>query len=197
MIVIINNKDSFTYNLVDYVSTETTRPLKVIDVDAIDLNTLKTWDISALIISPGPKTPKDYPILFDLLSHYETRVPILGVCLGFQLIVSYYGGDIVHNEKPVHGHTTSLTHSGKVLFQGLPQGFEVMRYHSLMAKRDSVREPLQICASNEKDVPMAVSHQSLPIYGLQYHPESYLSAYGHEQIRLFLAKVGASHVSQH
>lgn len=190
MIIVIDNKDSFTYNLIDYIKTETTQPVQVFDVDGVTIKELNGLDIDAIVISPGPGKPSDYPILSEIMSEYATKVPILGVCLGFQLIYEYYGGKIIHGKKPVHGHTTPLIHNEMGIFKDLPQSFEVMRYHSLMADSKSLPTSLRVTARNTEDIIMAVEHESLPIYGVQYHPESILSEYGHEQLRHFLTKVG-------
>ncbi|EOT2030623.1 aminodeoxychorismate/anthranilate synthase component II [Staphylococcus pseudintermedius] len=193
MIVMIDNKDSFTYNIVDYVEYERQQPVTVIDVEAISIEKLKEMQPTALIISPGPGAPEDYPILFEVVKAFEHTTPILGVCLGFQLLVTYYGGKIIHAPRPVHGHTTRISHDQSPLFQGLPEQFEVMRYHSLMADPMTIAKPLVVSAQNEQGIVMAVRHMSRPIDGVQYHPESILSEYGHEQIRNFLRKAEVSY----
>ncbi|EIQ4000504.1 aminodeoxychorismate/anthranilate synthase component II [Staphylococcus pseudintermedius] len=193
MIVMIDNKDSFTYNIVDYVEYERQQPVTVIDVEAVSIEKLKEMQPTALIISPGPGAPEDYPILFEVVKAFEHTTPILGVCLGFQLLVTYYGGKIIHAPRPVHGHTTRISHDQSPLFQGLPDQFEVMRYHSLMADPMTIAKPLVVSAQNEQGIVMAVRHMSRPIDGVQYHPESILSEYGHEQIRNFLRKAEVSY----
>ncbi|HCS9098186.1 TPA: aminodeoxychorismate/anthranilate synthase component II [Staphylococcus pseudintermedius] len=193
MIVMIDNKDSFTYNIVDYVEYERQQPVTVIDVEAVSIEKLKEIQPTALIISPGPGAPEDYPILFEVVKAFEHTTPILGVCLGFQLLVTYYGGKIIHAPRPVHGHTTRISHDQSPLFQGLPEQFEVMRYHSLMADPMTIAKPLVVSAQNEQGIVMAVRHMSRPIDGVQYHPESILSEYGHEQIRNFLRKAEVSY----
>ncbi|EOT2048714.1 aminodeoxychorismate/anthranilate synthase component II [Staphylococcus pseudintermedius] len=193
MIVMIDNKDSFTYNIVDYVEYERQQPVTVIDVEAVSIEKLKEMQPTALIISPGPGAPEDYPILFEVVKAFEHTTPILGVCLGFQLLVTYYGGKITHAPRPVHGHTTRISHDQSPLFQGLPEQFEVMRYHSLMADPMTIAKPLVVSAQNEQGIVMAVRHMSRPIDGVQYHPESILSEYGHEQIRNFLRKAEVSY----
>ncbi|EJG5543526.1 aminodeoxychorismate/anthranilate synthase component II [Staphylococcus pseudintermedius] len=193
MIVMIDNKDSFTYNIVDYVEYERQQPVTVIDVEAVSIEKLKEMQPTALIISPGPGAPEDYPILFEVVKAFEHTTPILGVCLGFQLLVTYYGGKIIHAPRPVHGHTTRISHDQSPLFQGLPEQFEVMRYHSLMADPMTIAKPLVVSAQNEQGIVMAVRHMSRPIDGVQSHPESILSEYGHEQIRNFLRKAEVSY----
>lgn len=190
MIIVIDNKDSFTYNLVDYVENISKLPVKVIDVEEVVITELQLLKPEAIIISPGPGQPSDYPILGRLIEHFEETTPILGVCLGFQLIVDYYGGIIFKSGKPVHGHVTTLTHTNSGIFEGLNQNFKVMRYHSLIAQRYTLPSKLNITAYNDEEIIMAVEHRELPIYGVQYHPESILSQYGHKQLQLFLMKAG-------
>ncbi|WP_415425877.1 anthranilate synthase component II [Staphylococcus borealis] len=191
MIIVIDNKDSFTYNLIDYFKTETAHEIVVYEVDQVSVEQIRASNVEAIIISPGPGKPSDYPILTEIMNQFEREVPILGVCLGFQFLYEYYGGAIVHGAKPVHGHTTPLTHNETGLFKGLPQAFKVMRYHSLIADQTHIPASLNISAHNDEGILMAFEHKHYPIFGVQYHPESILSEYGHEQIRLFLEKVGA------
>ncbi|AYU54538.1 anthranilate synthase component II [Staphylococcus debuckii] len=195
MIIMIDNKDSFTYNIVDYLTVESGSEIKVIDSKDLTLRELEALQPSALVISPGPGSPSDYPILFQILERFEGKIPILGVCLGFQLIIEYYGGSIIPNTRPVHGHTTSITTTAEGIFEGLPQSFQVMRYHSLMADPAEIPAVLKVTAENTEHIIMGVQHQSYPVYGVQYHPESILSEYGHEQFRLFAQKAGERVVS--
>ena len=193
MIVMIDNHDSFTYNLIDYLKVQTTDEVKVISVDEVSITKLKKLSPKAIIISPRPGKPSDYPVLSTIISHYDQLMPILGVCLGFQLIVEYYGGRIIHSPKPIHGHTTTLRHTNEGIFKGLPQEFNVMRYHSLMIDPEYIPNTLKVTATNDENVIMAVQHQYLSIYGVQYHPESILSEYGHDQLKLFLNEAGVEY----
>lgn len=186
----IDNKDSFTYNVVDYLETESGQQIHVVDIEDVNVQQLQQLNPEAIVISPGPGAPNDYPILYEVMQTFESTVPMLGVCLGFQLIVAYYGGDIIKAPYPVHGHTTTIEHHESCLFSGLPTRFNVMRYHSLIADIKTIRSPLKITAQNEEGVVMAIEHQYRPIYGVQYHPESILSEYGHAQFRNFLVKAG-------
>ncbi len=186
----IDNKDSFTYNVVDYLETESGQQIHVVDIEDVNVQQLQQLNPEAIVISPGPGAPKDYPILYEVMQTFESTVPMLGVCLGFQLIVAYYGGDIIKAPYPVHGHTTTIEHHQSCLFSGLPTRFNVMRYHSLIADIKTIRSPLKITAQNEEGMVMAIEHQYRPIYGVQYHPESILSEYGHAQFRNFLVKAG-------
>ncbi len=186
----IDNKDSFTYNVVDYLETESGQQIHVVDIEDVNVQQLQQLNPEAIVISPGPGAPNDYPILYEVMQTFESTVPMLGVCLGFQLIVAYYGGDIIKAPYPVHGHTTTIEHHESCLFSGLPTRFNVMRYHSLIADIKTIRSPLKITAQNEEGMVMAIEHQYRPIYGVQYHPESILSEYGHAQFRNFLVKAG-------
>ncbi|EHJ08796.1 anthranilate synthase component II [Staphylococcus simiae] len=189
MIIVIDNNDSFTYNLIDYLATQTTDKIEVISINELSLSYLQHHFPSAIVISPGPGKPEDYPILYDVLSMFASDVPILGICLGFQILYTYYGGNVIHNSYPVHGETTVIQHNNHRLFQGLPQNFKVMRYHSLMADIDTLPPDIVVTARNEDNVIMGIAHNHLPLYGLQYHPESILSEFGHDQIKLFLQEV--------
>ncbi|WP_204180192.1 MULTISPECIES: aminodeoxychorismate/anthranilate synthase component II [unclassified Staphylococcus] len=196
MLLVIDNKDSFTYNIVDYLKQCYTGTIKVVDVDEIDIDKLIDMKPLAIIISPGPGTPSDYPIINEVITQFMNNVPILGVCLGFQQIITYFGGRIVKNHKPIHGHTTSITHTGKGIFKDLPKSFNVMRYHSLMADIHTFPVELNVTATNDKGIIMACEHRECAIYGVQYHPESFLSEYGIEQIKLFIESVEVHHASK-
>lgn len=195
MIVMIDNKDSFTYNLVDYLNSMGYKPITVIDVDDLNIAQLRASKPSAIVISPGPGHPKDYPMLYQLIQAFEREVPILGVCLGFQILVSYYGGEIIPNVRPVHGHVAALTHTNQGIFYNLPQQFHVMRYHSLMANRHTIPNSLVITAETNDRIIMGIQHREHRIFGVQYHPESILSQYGHKQLQLFLEKIGDTSAS--
>ncbi|WP_436860091.1 anthranilate synthase component II [Staphylococcus caeli] len=186
MILIIDNKDSFTYNIVDYIKQSYTKQVEVIDIDDVYVDRIYEIEPHAIVISPGPGTPKDYPKLNQVIENFAQQVPILGICLGFQQIVGYFGGSIIKNVKPIHGHTTVIKHDHSGIYQGLPDTFHVMRYHSLIANQDDFPDVLNITATNDEGIIMGLSHKYLPIYGVQYHPESILSEYGLEQIRSFL-----------
>ncbi|WP_426456934.1 anthranilate synthase component II [Staphylococcus cohnii] len=196
MLLVIDNKDSFTYNIVDYLKQCYSKAITVIDVDEINIEKLINMKPSAIVISPGPGTPSDYPILNEVITQFMNHVPILGVCLGFQQIITYFGGHIVKNYKPVHGHTTLITHTGKGIFKNLPKSFNVMRYHSLMADIHTFPGELTVTATNDKGIIMACEHRVFAVYGVQYHPESFLSEYGIDQIKLFIESVEAHHASK-
>ncbi|QDW97118.1 aminodeoxychorismate/anthranilate synthase component II [Staphylococcus warneri] len=190
MIVVIDNKDSFTYNLINYFKMATRDMVNVIDVEEINIEELKALKPKAIVISPGPGRPSDYPILFKVMDDFYQHIPILGVCLGFQMICQYFGGIIIHRDRPIHGHTTLLSHYGEGMFQGLPEKFNVMLYHSLQVDENSIPSELNITSKGEDDVIMGLQHDKYPIYGLQYHPESILSEQGQNQIQNFIDIVG-------
>ncbi|HLR20170.1 MAG TPA: aminodeoxychorismate/anthranilate synthase component II [Staphylococcus sp.] len=195
MILIIDNKDSFTYNIVDYIKRGFEGEVRVVDVENISIQKVNQILPDAIVISPGPGSPDDYPVLNEVLKVFFKRVPILGVCLGFQQIINYFGGDIIKGIKPIHGHTTQIHHNGKGIFKDLPKSFNVMRYHSLIADHNTFPNALEITASNATGVIMACAHKIFPVYGVQYHPESMLSEYGIEQVKLFIEIVEASHAN--
>ncbi|WP_426443832.1 anthranilate synthase component II [Staphylococcus xylosus] len=195
MILIIDNKDSFTYNIVDYIKQSYRGQVEVIDVGMVTNERIHLYKPNAIVISPGPGSPEDYPVLNEVIQTFSTQVPILGVCLGFQQIVTYFGGNIVKSDKPIHGHTTRIKHSGTGIFDGLPESFDVMRYHSLKAELSSFPEALTVTARNHENIIMALEHKLLPIYGVQYHPESILSEYGLKQIQIFINIVEAYHAN--
>ena len=190
MIVVIDNKDSFTYNLINYFKMATQETVNVIDVEDINIEELKELKPKAIVISPGPGRPSDYPILFKVMDDFYQRIPILGVCLGFQMIYQYFGGTIIHRDRPIHGHTTLLRHNGEGVFKGLPDSFSVMLYHSLKADESCVPNELKVTAEGDDGVIMGLQHDKYPIYGLQYHPESILSEQGQNQIQNFIDIVG-------
>lgn len=190
MIVVIDNKDSFIYNLINYFKIATKEPIKVIDIDDLIIEEVVALNPNAIVISPGPGKPSDYSNLFKVIEVFYQNVPILGVCLGFQVIYEYFGGKIVHRNKPIHGHTTKLSHQRLGIFEGIPQSFNVMLYHSLMADEKTLPDELKVTAIGEDDVIMGLQHQQYSIFAVQYHPESILSEYGYNQIQNFLEIVG-------
>lgn len=195
MILIIDNKDSFTYNIVDYIKQSYRGQVEVVDVEMMTNERIHSLQPHAIVISPGPGSPEDYPILNQVIQTFSTKGPILGVCLGFQQIVTYFGGNIVKSDKPIHGHTTRIKHNGIGIFDGLPESFDVMRYHSLKAEQSSFPTTLTVTATNHEGIIMALEHKVLPIYGVQYHPESILSEYGLKQIQILIDIVEAYHAN--
>jgi anthranilate synthase component II len=190
MILMIDNYDSFTYNLVQYLGE------LGVDVDVRRNDALKVADVAALkpagiVISPGPCTPNEAGISVELIQELGAKFPILGVCLGHQAIGQAFGGRIVHAGKVMHGKVSRIRHTGKGVFRGLPDGFEATRYHSLVIAKDSVPDCLEVTAWTEDDKGgmeeiMGVRHKTLTIEGVQFHPESILTQHGHDLLRNFL-----------
>jgi anthranilate synthase/aminodeoxychorismate synthase-like glutamine amidotransferase len=185
MIVIIDNYDSFTYNLYQYVG-QINPDVKVYRNDAITLEALEAMDISHIIISPGPGFPNESGISKKVIEALGPKIPVLGVCLGHQAIAEVYGGSIVHAVKPVHGKTSLIHHDEENLFQGLSNPLVGMRYHSLLLKQDEVPESLLVTAISPEGEIMGIKHKDYPIFGLQFHPESIATECGMDIIRNFL-----------
>lgn len=185
MILMIDNYDSFTYNLVQefgIIGAE----MKVVKNDAIDLAGIAALKPAAIVFSPGPGNPDSAGITLAAVEAFAGKLPLLGVCLGHQSIAQAFGGKIVPAKQLMHGKTSRLTHDGKGLFAGFPQGMEVMRYHSLAVERASLPGCLQITAEAEDGEIMGLRHKTLPIESLQYHPESIGTPNGIYQLRNFL-----------
>jgi len=190
MILMIDNYDSFTYNLVQYLGE------LGVEVDVRRNDAIKVADAAALkpagiVISPGPCTPNEAGISVELIRELGGKIPILGVCLGHQAIGQAFGGRIVHAGRVMHGKVSRIRHTGKGVFRGLPDGFEATRYHSLVIAKDSVPDCLEVTAWTEDDKGvmeeiMGVRHKTLPIEGVQFHPESILTQHGHDLLRNFL-----------
>lgn len=185
MIVIIDNYDSFTYNLYQYVG-EINPDVQVFRNDQITVDELKELAISHIIISPGPGFPKDSGISMDVIKEFGRKIPTLGVCLGHQAIGQVFGADIQHARKMVHGKTSLIDHQGKGLFKGLRCPLKVTRYHSLIVKEDSVPDALMVTATSSDGEIMALQHRELPIYGVQFHPESIATEGGKRLLSNFL-----------
>ena len=186
MILMIDNYDSFTYNLVQYLS-ELGEKLIVKRNDQITLAGIARLKPSSIVISPGPGAPKDAGISNALIKRFAGRVPILGVCLGHQCIGEVFGGDIVRAKRPMHGKTSKIYHTKQGLFRGLPMPFEATRYHSLIVTRDRFPAALAVTAWTADQEIMGLQHRRLPVYGVQFHPESILTAAGKDLLRNFLS----------
>ncbi|MCI7098673.1 MAG: aminodeoxychorismate/anthranilate synthase component II [Lachnospiraceae bacterium] len=188
MYVMIDNYDSFVYNLAIYFQ-EIDRDVEVIRNDEIEMSYLDALDergeLEGIIISPGPKGPWDCGRSADIVRRYTGKVPILGVCLGHQIIGYVFGAKVEKGIRPMHGKVTGIRTRRRNLFENLPGRFKVTRYHSLVVTSDSVPEELQVDAETEDGVVMAVSHRTEPVYGVQFHPEAVLTEYGHEILQNF------------
>ena len=191
MLLVIDNYDSFTYNLVQYLGELGSDPV-VRRNDAVSLADIGALGPDAIVLSPGPCTPADAGITVPLVREYGARIPILGVCLGHQAIGEAYGGRVVRAHRVMHGKTSQIVHEGRDLFDSLPSPMEVMRYHSLIVERASMPESLEILAvaSESDDEVHALRHREHPVWGVQFHPESILTAHGKQLLRNFLDLAG-------
>lgn len=184
MYLIVDNYDSFTYNLANLVA-ETGRNVEVHPCDALSLDEIAMMNPTGLIISPGPKSPADAQQSLAIVQEFKEKMPILGVCLGMQILAHAAGTAVVRGQKPMHGKITALHHNDHGLFNGLPKTFDVTRYHSLVVQRSTLPDDYRVDAVSEDGALMAISHQKLPLFGLQFHPEALLSEYGSELIQAF------------
>jgi len=185
MILVIDNYDSFTYNLVQYFGELGADPV-VRRNDEISLEQIEAMSPERICISPGPCTPKEAGISNGVIRHFAGRLPILGVCLGHQCMGDVYGGEVVRAGRLMHGKTSPIIHDGKDLFLGLPNPFEATRYHSLLVKRESFPDCLEITAETAEGEIMGLRHKELPLWGVQFHPESILTTHGKELLANFL-----------
>ncbi len=185
MLLIIDNYDSFTYNLVQYLG-ELGEEIEVHRNDAITLDEIAAKRPSHIVISPGPCTPNEAGISVDLITRFAGAIPILGVCLGHQAIGAAFGGDVVRADRLMHGKTSMIRHDGKTIYQGLDNPFEATRYHSLIVKRQTLPACLEISAETDQGEIMGLRHRSLPVEGVQFHPESILTRVGKDLLRNFL-----------
>ncbi|TAM87750.1 MAG: aminodeoxychorismate/anthranilate synthase component II [Candidimonas sp.] len=186
MLLMIDNYDSFTYNLVQYFG-ELGEAVKVVRNDQITLDDIDALRPARICISPGPCSPAEAGVSIDLIKRYAGKIPILGVCLGHQAIGAAYGGKVVRAMRIMHGKTSNVTHTGTDVFTGLPSPLRVTRYHSLAVERSSLPDCLEVTAQSEDGEIMGLRHKTLPVYGVQFHPESVLSEHGHDMLRNFLA----------
>jgi anthranilate synthase component 2 len=187
MILVIDNYDSFTYNLVQYLGELGTDPV-VRRNDAIGVDEIGELAPSAIVISPGPCTPKEAGVTVDVIRRWGSSIPTLGVCLGHQAIGEAYGGVVIRADKVMHGKTSLITHDGTGVFAGLPSPLEVMRYHSLIVERDSLPNCLSVVAVSSEDPTEihGVKHREHPVYGVQFHPESVMTQSGKQLLQNFL-----------
>jgi anthranilate synthase/aminodeoxychorismate synthase-like glutamine amidotransferase len=189
MLLVIDNYDSFTYNLVQYLG-EMGQEVRVVRNDELPAAEIAALGPSHIVISPGPCTPNEAGISLEVIKMYAGKIPILGVCLGHQSIGQAFGGKVVRAARVMHGKTSQISHDGKGLFTGLPNPFEATRYHSLLIERSSVPDELEVTAETAEKEIMAVRHRTLPVEGVQFHPESFLTTSGKDLLRNFIAKKG-------
>src|ERR1700693_834249 len=186
MILVIDNYDSFTYNLVQYLG-ELDQSLEVRRNDEISIPEIESMKPSRIVISPGPGAPCDAGISIELITKFCGKIPILGVCLGHQAIGEAFGGEVVRAPRLMHGKTSPVHHDGKTIFKGLPNPFEATRYHSLIIRRETLPDCLEITAETRPEGEiMGVRHKQFPIWGVQFHPESILTEQGKKLLENFL-----------
>ncbi len=189
MLLVIDNYDSFTYNLVQVLG-ELGEEVRVVRNDEMAAADIAALAPSKIVISPGPCTPSEAGISLETIRAYAGKIPILGVCLGHQSIGQAFGGKIVRAAHVMHGKTSMISHDGRGVFAGLPNPFVATRYHSLLIERASLPDCLEVTANSPEQEIMAVRHKSLPIEGVQFHPESFLTTSGKDLLRNFLVKGG-------
>jgi anthranilate synthase component 2 len=185
MMLLIDNYDSFTYNLAQYFG-ELGQEVEVIRNDAIDLEGIKAMNPERIVVSPGPCTPNEAGISVPLIKEFAGKLPILGVCLGHQSIGAAFGGNIVRAKRVMHGKTSMVTHNRQDCFAEIPTPFTVVRYHSLVIDRETLPKELSITAESDDGEIMGVRHKTLPVWGVQFHPESIITEHGHDLLKNFL-----------
>ena len=191
MIFILDNYDSFTYNLVQALG-ELGAEIQVRRNDQVTVEQIESLAPEAIVLSPGPGRPRDAGILMETIRHFTGKVPILGVCLGHQAIGEVFGGKVVFAPSLVHGKTAEVLHDGKTLFRGLPRPFAAARYHSLVVDPRSIPPSLEVSATTPDGVVMGLRHKKLPVEGVQFHPESILTAAGPKLLQNFLDLVATA-----
>ena len=186
MLLVIDNYDSFTYNLVQYLG-ELGAEMKVVRNDEVTVDDIEN-DLKPekILISPGPGTPDDAGITLETIARFAGRTPILGVCLGHQAIGQHYGGRVVRGPEPVHGKPVVIKHDGRTLFENIPDSFNAGRYHSLVVERESLPDELEISAESPDGLIMGLRHRALKVEGVQFHPESILTEHGKQLLHNFL-----------
>lgn len=185
MILVIDNYDSFTYNLVQYLG-ELGEEIVVYRNDEITIEGIEALKPDHILISPGPCTPNEAGISMDTIAYFKGKIPMLGVCLGHQSLGQVFGGNVIRADKLMHGKTSLMYHDGKGLFAGLPNPFTATRYHSLIVERSSLPDCLEITAETADGEIMGLRHKEYLVEGLQFHPESIITEHGHQMLRNFL-----------
>ncbi|MFB8378218.1 aminodeoxychorismate/anthranilate synthase component II [Paenibacillus taichungensis] len=187
MILVIDNYDSFTYNLVQYLG-ELGETVEVRRNDEIDLAGIEALAPDHILISPGPCTPNEAGISLAVIEHFKGSIPIFGVCLGHQAIGQAFGGNVIRADRMMHGKTSEMHHNGTSVFTGLPSPFTATRYHSLIVERSSLPDCLEITAETAEGEIMGLRHKEYAIEGVQFHPESIITDHGHQMLRNFLSQ---------
>lgn len=187
MILVIDNYDSFTYNLVQYLG-ELGQEIIVKRNDEISLEQISELSPDHILLSPGPCTPNEAGITLDVIEHFKGKIPIFGVCLGHQAIGQAFGGNVIRAERLMHGKTSPIHHENQSVFEGLPVPFTATRYHSLLVERSSLPDCLEITAETAEGEIMGLRHKEYDVEGVQFHPESIITDYGHQILRNFLRR---------
>ena len=185
MILILDNYDSFTYNLVQYIGAINPN-LQVHRNNKITINEIEKINPEKIVISPGPGMPEDAGISIDIIKKFGKAIPIFGICLGHQAIAVAFGGKVDRANEIVHGKTSTVTHSESLIFKNIPKKFAATRYHSLVAVEESLPQEIQVTARTDKGLIMAIEHNSYPVYGVQFHPESIVTEHGIKMVKNFL-----------
>jgi para-aminobenzoate synthetase component 2 len=194
MILVIDNYDSFTYNLVQYLG-ELGAAVDVRRNDAVSVEDIRGIAPTGVLISPGPGRPEEAGVSLDLIAKLGATTPIFGVCLGHQSIAQHFGASVVRAERLMHGRTSEIHHEGRGVFESLPSPLTATRYHSLIVERDTIPDEIEVTAWTDRGEVMGIRHTTLPIEGVQFHPESFLTEHGHELIRNWLSTLPASRAS--
>ncbi|WP_160692372.1 aminodeoxychorismate/anthranilate synthase component II [Clostridium sp. C2-6-12] len=187
MLLMIDNYDSFVYNLVRYFE-EIGEEVEVVRNDKININMVDEKNYLGIIISPGPKNPIEAGLCLDIIDKFKGRLPILGICLGHQCIGHYFGGKVVKGEKPMHGKISEIIHNNNELFYNVKNPLKVTRYHSLVVDRENLPEELEVTAETSDKVIMGIKHKVMPIHGVQFHPEAELTEEGQKLLENFIAE---------
>lgn len=192
MIAMIDNYDSFTYNLVQYLK-QMGQTVRVFRNDQISINQLDALKPSAIVISPGPGRPEGAGVSMDVITHFSGKIPLLGVCLGHQAIAVAFGGDVVGAQKLMHGKTSMITSDGEAIYRGIRKPFQAMRYHSLAVSRSSLPLSLKVTSESDDGEIMGVRHRQFPTEGIQFHPESIMTPVGKRLLRNFVQSAEQTH----
>ena len=187
MLLLLDNYDSFTYNLYQYLS-ELGADVQVYRNDQISLDEIETLQPTHIVVSPGPCTPNEAGLSCQVIETFGPRIPLLGVCLGHQAIGQVYGGRVIRAPEPMHGKTSPMHHSERGVFRGLPHPFEANRYHSLIVERATLPDVLEITADTDDGLIMGLKHRTYPVEGVQFHPESIMTPVGKDLLRNFLER---------
>ena len=190
MILVVDNYDSFTYNLVQYLG-ELGAEVAVVRNDAVSVDEVRERAPAGVLISPGPGRPEDAGVSLELIAELGAATPVFGVCLGHQCIAQHFGAAIVRADRLMHGRTSAIQHEGKGVFLDLPSPLTATRYHSLIVARETVPDSLEVTAWTGENEIMGIRHRALPIEGVQFHPESFLTEHGHALLGNWLSSIGA------